>query len=100
MLHRYISRGPDGNITGIHARPQYDGQEYLPDDDPEVTAWNARDLDQIAQPDPDPDEIKIQAEIRAMAIERLQARGELAAEFVDKKAIKVKQVEKVEEVTG
>lgn len=93
MRHRFIDRDKDGNITGTYARPQYDGQEFLPDDDPEVIAFQTRPLE--AATEPDPDEEKIQAEIRAMAIERLQARGELAAGFVDRRQLQVKEVQRV-----
>ena len=79
MKRRYIDRDSEGTIAGTYARPQYDGQESLPEDDPEVTAWQSRPVTQK-----DETEAKIQAEIRAMAIERLKTRGELPEDFVDK----------------
>jgi len=35
----FVNRDGEGNITGAFARPQYKGQEGLPADHPELTAF-------------------------------------------------------------
>ena len=38
---RWIDRDKDGKICGYYARKQRDGQEFLPEDDPELLARDA-----------------------------------------------------------
>ena len=83
MNIRYVDRDKDGNITGTYARKQYEGQEYLPEDDNEVEAFT------VSTAEVEEMESKIQDEIfivtRATAIQNLKDRGELAIDFMDTK---------------
>ena len=38
----YINRDIDGNITGIYTPKQYEGQEYIADDSPDMIAHEAQ----------------------------------------------------------
>lgn len=63
----FINR-TDGKITGVFARPQHEGQEWIEDGDGELTTFR--------NPPPTNTEIyekKIQAKIREMAIANLGA---------------------------
>lgn len=79
---KYIDRDKDGNITGAFVREQYEGQEQLPEDNPELQVFINRGMI-------DPNEEKIQTEIielnRIAAIESLKIKGELPADYEDSK---------------
>jgi hypothetical protein len=78
----YIKRDDNGNIISLFGLPQLkENLEYLPEEHPEVIAFRNRTL----APESDPIEEKIQAELRAMAIESLKSKGELAADYTDQK---------------
>ena len=80
MKNYYIERD-DGNIIGLFARPQYEGQEKLSEKSKEIVTFlkNQKDVADEAQLN----EQKIQAKIRQMAIESLQADNELPSDFKD-----------------
>ena len=67
MRNCYIERTA-GNIVSLFARPQYDGQEKLPEDDPEIIAFKA---EQAAPPTNDEiydQAMQNQAVLKAMAL--------------------------------
>ena len=64
----YVQRDDEGNITGCFANPQPGfAEEYLPDDNPEVVAFNEA---QNAPPPPSPqDQILFDHENRLRSME-------------------------------
>ena len=53
----YVSRDETGAINGVYANPQPGyGEEYLPDDDPEVTAFLAT-MNAPPTPQPSPEDV-------------------------------------------
>ena len=78
MKNNYIERDRNENIIGLFARPQYVGQEKLPEDDPEIVSFLE---EQLVPTEAELNEQKIAAEIRLQAIESLKAKGDLPADF-------------------
>ena len=73
----YIDRDKEGNIRGIYACKQREGQEYLEDDNQEL-------IDHLTKQEVDREELQateslIQAKIREQAITALVAEGKLDA---------------------
>ena len=78
MKNYYIQRDKDENIIGTFARPQYEGHEKLSEKNKEMIAF----LKKQSEPtEVQLNEQKIQAKMRQMAIEALQADNELPADF-------------------
>ena len=79
MRNFYIERD-NGNIVSLFARPQYENQEKLKETNKEIKAF----LKKQSEPtESDLNEQKIQSKMRQMAIESLQADGELPSDFED-----------------
>ncbi len=79
MKNYYITRDEDQNIISTFARPQREGQEKLKETDKEIKAF----LKKRSEPtEAMLNEQKIQAKMRQMAIEALQADNELPSDFV------------------
>ena len=77
MRNYYIKRD-NGNIVGLYARPQYEGQEKLKETSKEIVAFLKK---QNEPTEAEINEQKIQAKIRQMAIESLKADNELPDDF-------------------
>ena len=79
MKNYYMDRNENKNITGIHARPQYEGHEKLKETSKEVVAFQEnrkqtlQNATEIAQ--------KIYAKMRQMATDALKKEGELPSDF-------------------
>jgi len=81
MKNFYIKRNESKEITGLYARPQYEGHEKLSEKSQEIVTFlkNQKDVADEAQLN----EQKIQTKMRQMAIESLQADNELPSDFKD-----------------
>lgn len=78
MRNYYIERDKDKKISGLFARPQYEGQERLKEISKEIAAF----LKKQSEPtEVELNEQKIQAKIRQTAIENLKTSGELPSDF-------------------
>ncbi len=75
MKNYYVDRDDDEKIVGVFSRPQYKGQEFLPEESEEITIFNNRPIEIEST------EQKIYAKMRQMAIEALKAEGALPHDF-------------------
>jgi len=68
MRNRFVDRDGEGNICGTYARPQREGHEKLPDDDPEVVAFEtaSKEAMDAAQQAEAADKAQLLADVAAM----------------------------------
>ena len=78
MKNIYIDRDADKNITGLFARPQYEGQEKLKETDKEIIAFRKK---QNEPTEAQLNKQKIRAKMRQTAIDALKSEGELPADY-------------------
>ena len=78
MKNYYIERNKNKKIISLCARPQYEGQEFLPETDKKIIAYLKK---QNEPTESDLNEQKIQAKIRQLAIKELKADNELPDDF-------------------
>ena len=81
MRNYYIERDESKNITGLFARPQYEGQEKLKETSKEIVAFlkKQNDANKLAEETA----LKIAKEMRLLAINSLKAKEELPVDFKD-----------------
>jgi len=78
MKNYYIERNDNKKISGLFARPQYEGQEKLKETSKEIIAFLKK---QNEPSEAQLNEQKIQAEIRQLAIVSLKSKKELPTNF-------------------
>lgn len=70
----YINRDKNGSITGAFHLSQFEGQEFIQGDKPEIVAFRNRSME-------DPKRIMIQKKMELMAIQRLKEELLLEPEY-------------------
>ncbi len=71
---KYIKRNKDGVVTDVYARKQFEGQEALADDHPEIIAF-------FEPPTENAIEAEIEKQIRKTAIQDLKTAGKISADY-------------------
>jgi len=79
MKNYYFDRDKNKKISGLFARPQFEGQEFLPETDKEIINFFKKQA--AVQKANEENEQKIQAKMRKMAIDVLKADKELPSDF-------------------
>lgn len=74
----YVTRDNKNNIKGLFAAKQYEGQEIISENHPDVKAFRDRNNET-------PEEEKIRKEVRKLAIKSLKDKGELPPDYDENK---------------